>query len=79
MYCTFKGFSIKFALSEKSTGNFIATSKDKKSLPATYCRGVSGGWAEWAIAHPVFGRIEGDAVRRHGGRGAPHYYLPIQF
>ena len=34
-------------------------------------RGVSGGWAGWAIAHPVFDRIE--------GRGAPHYYLPTQF
>ena len=21
-------------------------------------QGVSGGWAGWAIAHPVFGRIE---------------------
>ena len=27
-------------------------------------RGVSGGWAGWAIAHPVFGRIEGAAGRR---------------
>ena len=24
-------------------------------------RGVTGGWAEWAIAHPIFGRIEGAA------------------
>ena len=24
-------------------------------------RGVSGGWAGWAIAHSVFGRIEGAA------------------
>ena len=24
-------------------------------------RGVSGGWAGWAIAHPVFGKIEGAA------------------
>ena len=23
------------------------------------CRGVSGRWAMWAIANPVFGRIEG--------------------
>ena len=28
------------------------------------CRGVSGGWAGWAIAHPVFGRIEGAAGQR---------------
>ena len=27
-------------------------------------RGVSGRWAGWAIAHPVFGRIEGAAGRR---------------
>ena len=27
-------------------------------------RGVSGGWAGWAIAHPVFGRIEGVAGQR---------------
>ena len=25
-------------------------------------RGVSGRWAGWAIAHPVFGRIEGAAT-----------------
>ena len=42
-------------------------------------RGVSGGWAGWAIAHPVFGRIEGTAGRRRGGSGASHYYLPTQF
>ena len=35
-------------------------------------RGVSGGWAGWAIAHPVFGRIEGAAGRRRGS-GGPHY------
>ena len=23
------------------------------------CRGVTGGWGEWSIAHPVFGLIEG--------------------
>ena len=23
-----------------------------------FCRGVNGGWAESAIAHPCFGRIE---------------------
>ena len=40
------------------------------------CRGVSG---EWAIAHQVFGRIEGAAKRWRGGSGAPHYYLPTQF
>ena len=39
-------------------------------------RGVSGGWA---IAHQVFGRIEGAAKRWRGGSGAPHYYLPTQF
>ena len=33
-------------------------------------RGVSGGWAGWAIAHPVFGRIEGAAGRRRGGAAA---------
>ena len=27
-------------------------------------RGVSGGWAGWAIAHPDFGVIEGAAGRR---------------
>ena len=27
-------------------------------------RGVSGGWPGWAIAHPVFGRIEGAAGRQ---------------
>ena len=26
-----------------------------------YLRGVSGVWAGWAIAHPVFGKIEGAA------------------
>ena len=24
-------------------------------------RGVTGGWAEWAIAHPDFGSLEGAA------------------
>ena len=43
------------------------------------CRGVSGGWAGWAIAHPVLGRIEGAARRRRGGSGTQHYYLPTQF
>ena len=23
------------------------------------CKRLTGGWAGWAIAHPVFGRIEG--------------------
>ena len=27
-------------------------------------RGVNGGWAGWAIAHPVFGRKEGAAGQR---------------
>ena len=27
-------------------------------------RGVSGGWAGWTIAHPVFGKIEGAAGQR---------------
>ena len=31
-------------------------------------RGVSGGWAEWAIAHPDFGRLEGAAGQQ--GRAA---------
>ena len=26
-----------------------------------FSRGVTGGWAGWAIAHPGFGRIEGAA------------------
>ena len=38
-------------------------------------RGVSGGWAGWAIAHPLFGRIEGAT----GSGGMLHYYLPTQF
>ena len=38
-------------------------------------RGVSVGWAGWAIAHPGFGRIEVPL----GSGGAPHYYLPTQF
>jgi hypothetical protein len=29
-----------------------------------YFRGVSGGWAGWAIALPVLGRIEGAAGQR---------------
>ena len=32
-------------------------------------RGVNGGWAKWAIAHPSFGRMEIAA-------GMPHYYCP---
>ena len=28
-------------------------------------RSVAGGWAGWAIAHPVFGRIEGAARQRY--------------
>ena len=27
-----------------------------------YLQEHNGGWAEWAIAHPVFGRIEGAAL-----------------
>ena len=39
------------------------------SLQSTFCeqylvRGVNGGWAEWAIAQPGFGRIEGAAGQR---------------
>ena len=30
-----------------------------------FSRGVTGGWAGWAIAHPVFGRIEGAARQRY--------------
>ena len=41
-----------------------------------WIRGVSGGWAGWAIAHPDFGRIEGAAGQLCGG--APHHYLPLQ-
>ena len=33
-------------------------------FPHIKYRGVSGGWLGWAIAHPVFGRIEGVAGRR---------------
>ena len=36
-------------------------------------RDVNGRWAEWAIAHPHFGRIEMRWWERRGG--APHYYL----
>ena len=32
--------------------------RDKRQIRS---RGVSGGWAGWAIAHPGFGRIEGAA------------------
>ena len=43
-------------------------------------RDISGGLAVWAIAHPVFGRIEGAAGRRRGGSGGvPQYYVPTQF
>ena len=28
----------------------------EKSLKVDYDRCVNGGWAEWAIAHPGFGR-----------------------
>ena len=35
-------------------------------------RGVSGGWAGWAIAHTDFGRIEGAAGSTH----RIMYYLP---
>ena len=48
----------------------------KQCLLYSQFRGVSCGWA---IAHPVFGRIESAAGRRRGGSGAPHYYLPTQF
>ena len=35
----------------------------KADLPMYYvCRGVTGGWAEWAIAHPVFGKNSNVAV-----------------
>ena len=30
-------------------------------------RGVTGGWAGWVIAHPVFGRIEGAARQQQRG------------
>ena len=33
-------------------------------FPYIKYRGVNGGWAGWAIAHPVFGRIEGARGRR---------------
>ena len=38
---------------------------DKKHCRASpRFRGVNGMWAEWAIAHPGFGRIEGATGRR---------------
>ena len=40
-------------------------------------RGVSGGWAGWAIAHPDFGRIEG-AARKQQCAHRIMYYLPTQ-
>ena len=42
-------------------------------------RGVTGWWAEWAIAHPDFGRIEGAARKRCVRRlQRIMYYLPTQ-
>ena len=38
-------------------------------------RGVSGVWAGWAIAHSVFGRIEGAAGQRR--RAALHLAHPV--
>ena len=38
-------------------------------------RDVTGRWAGWEIAHPVFGRMEASS----GSGGAPHYYLPSPF
>ena len=40
-------------------------------------RGVSGGWAGWAIAHTDFGRIEGAAGKRRREHRIM-YYLPTQ-
>ena len=37
---------------------------DEQEEAQSPSRGVSGGWAGWAIAHPDFGRIEGAAGRR---------------
>ena len=34
---------------------------EAKSVEIPTDRGVTGEWAEWAIADPVFGRIEGAA------------------
>ena len=34
-------------------------------------RGVTGEWVGWAIAHPVFGSVEGAAGKQR--RGVPHY------
>ena len=31
-------------------------------MKCTKSRGASSGWAGWAIAHPVFGKIEGAAA-----------------
>jgi len=37
---------------------------DNDCLEITLPRGVTGGWAGWAIAHPFFFRIEGAAGQR---------------
>ena len=40
-----------------------------------YYRGVNGGWAEWAIVHPVLGKIEGAARKRR--RAALSFAHPV--
>ena len=45
-----------------------------------HVRGVSGGWARGAIAHPVFGRIEGGGVAaavRHITTCPPSFRYPL--
>ena len=47
----------------------------KKSFCHVENRGISGGWAGWAIAHPGFGRIEGAALLiAHPANYAPDLY-----
>ena len=38
--------------------------KNSYIIGTFHIRGVTGGWAGWAIAHPDFDRIEGAAGQR---------------
>ena len=52
-------------LCECTCGGKKKVADDKKHCRASpRFRGVNGMWAEWAIAHSDFGRIEGAAGRR---------------
>ena len=61
---------------KNSKGEVLHDCNVPKIIDSEGCRGVSGGWAVWAIAHPDFGRIEGAAMR-HITTCPPSVWQPL--